>query len=151
MPESELFSQRPNVQPREHCSSDHGICTCLWLQYAASLKTAGLAADGQAGAPGGSITRCAPRVSCLYPSCIQHSQSLWSRAACPEAWYTEGQSWAYDHSLCRARSPGWQVCLAAVCFSPSMSKGSWQNLKSNHVFLVGFWAWLMAQTMKVAG
>ena len=49
--------------------------------------------------------------------------------------------------LCR--SPSCQVCLACMCFSPALSKGSWQNLKSNHVFLVGFWAWLTAQSMKV--
>ena len=51
--------------------------------------------------------------------------------------------------LCSA--PSWQYSLnsAAVMLVPALSRGTWQNLASNHVFLVGFWAWLTAQTMKV--
>ena len=56
------------------------------------------------------------------------------------------------HTAPRARSaPAWQQCLhsASVMLVPALSRGTWQNLTSNHVFLVGFWAWLTAQTMKV--
>ena len=58
---------------------------------------------------------------------------------------------AAEQGPARRSAPCWQHGLhsAAVMLVPALSRGTWQNLASNHVFLVGFWAWLTAQTMKV--
>lgn len=40
--------------------------------------------------------------------------------------------------------------MAAVLVLPSLAGGGVNDLFTNRVFLAGFWAWFMAQTLKVS-
>ncbi|KAK9811944.1 hypothetical protein WJX73_001762 [Symbiochloris irregularis] len=41
------------------------------------------------------------------------------------------------------------VLPLALALAPAARSGQWKELTGNHVFLVGFWAWLFAQTLKI--